>query len=202
MPTLDDITILQTNNKVAMGDPVAVVDKSSSGSSRVEQFPLGLAAQGFTHAYVINYDHTAFTGSSGLTTKTIALHTFSATERLSVVRVISTELFAPAAGETLSACTVDVGETSDIDEFIIAYDVKAATGSTNGFIDNSGAAMTGTYAVPVIDNPADDEVFLFTLTVAGSGVTLDDMTAGQVVILADIFDIADYKDCVIPHHLL
>ena len=201
MPTLDDITTLQTNNKVTMGDPVAVVDQSSSGSSRVEQFPLGLAAQGFTHAYVINYDHTDFTGSSGLTTKTIALHTFSATERVSVVRAVCTELFAPASGETLSSCTVDVGETSDPDEFIDAYDVMLASGTVNGFIDNSGSAMTGTYASPVIDNPAD-EVFLFTLTVAGSGVTLDDMTAGQVVILADVFDIADYKDCVPRHHLL
>ena len=199
MPTLDDITTLQLNSKVAMGDAVAVVDKSSSGSSRVEQFPLGLASQGYTHAYVINFDHSNFTGGSG-TSASINLHTFSATERLTKVRAVCTELFVPAAGETASAITIDVGETSDIDEFIDAFDVRTGSATVNTFIDNSGD-IAGTVAVPAIDDPAN-EVFLLTLTVAGTGVTVNDMTAGQVVILADVFDIADYKDCVPRHHLL
>mgnify|MGYP001401904477 CR=1 FL=1 len=206
MPTLDDITILQTNNKVAMNDPVAVVDKSSSGSSQVEQFPLGLAAQGFTHAYVINYNHTAFTGNTDTAASTISqaitLHTFSATERVSVVRAVCTELFAPASGETSNGITVDVGETSDADEFIDAFDVRTGSATVNTFIDNSSSDMTGTYASPVIDDPAQEN-FIVTLTVGSSdnSVHINDLTAGQVVILADIFDIADYKDCVTPLHL-
>tara|TARA_B100000131_G_scaffold108404_1_gene105266 strand:+ start:2125 stop:2748 length:624 start_codon:yes stop_codon:yes gene_type:complete len=206
MPTLDDITILQTNNKVAMNDPVAVVDKSSSGSSQVEQFPLGLAAQGFTHAYVINYDHTSFTGNTAgaasSISQAITLHTFSATERLSVVRAVCTELFAPASGETSNGMTIDVGETSDPDEFIDAFDVRTGSATVNTFIDNSGSAMTGTYTNPVIDDPANEDLIV-TLTVGSSdnSVHINDLSAGQVVILADIFDIADYKDCVTPLHL-
>ena len=198
MPTLDDITTLQLNSKLAMGDAVAVVDKSSSGSSRVEQFPLGLASQGYTHAYVINYDHTNFTGGSG-TTATINLHTFSATERLTKVRAVCAELFAPAVGETASGISIDVG-IDDIDEYIDNFDVRTGSATVSTFIDNSGD-ITGTVAVPVITDPPS-EVLRLTLTVAGSGVTVTDLTAGQVVVLADIFDIADYKDCVIRHHIL
>ena len=157
MPTLDDITTLQTNAKVAINDPVAVVDKSSSGSSRVEQFPLGLVAQGFTHAWVINHDHTNFTGSGGSATQVdFILHTFTATERLTKVKCIVTEAFTSA--DTLSGLSINVGE---------------GTGGT-----------------------------LLVRTDLSGGATADDMTAGQMVILADIFDLSDYKDCVTPLHLL
>ena len=201
MPTLDDITILQTNAKVAINDPVAVVDKSSKGSSRVEQFPLGLIAQGFTAAWVINFDHPNFTGNTapaaGSISQTIDLHTFSSTERLTKVRAIVTELFAPAAGETSNGMTIDVGESGDTDNFINNMNVRTGSADLYSQADNSGTGLSGTIENPVIDNP-DDEVLKFTLTVSSSddSVHINDLSAGQVVVLADIYDLADYKDCV------
>lgn len=201
MPTLDDITILQTNAKVAINDPVAVLDKSSKGSSRVEQFPLGLIAQGFTAAWVINFDHPNFTGNTapaaGSISQTIDLHTFSSTERLTKVRAIVTELFAPAAGETSNGMTIDVGESGDTDNFINNMNVRTGSADLYSQADNSGTGLSGTIANPVIDNP-DEEVLKFTLTVGSSdnSVHINDLSAGQVVVLADIYDLADYKDCV------
>ena len=201
MPTLDDITILQTNAKVAINDPVAVVDKNSKASSRVEQFPLGLIAQGFTAAWVINFDNPNFTGNTasaaGSISQTIDLHTFSSTERLTKVRAIVTELFAPAAGETSNGMTIDVGESGDTDNFIDGMNVRTGSATLYSQEDNSGSGLSGTIADPAIDDPAD-QVLKFTLTVGSSdnSVHINDLSAGQVVVLADLYDLADYKDCV------
>ncbi len=199
MPTLDDITTLQTNAKVAINDPVAVVDKSSSGSSRVEQFPLGLIAQGFTHAWVINHDNSNFTSGSG-TTASFNIHTFTSTERLTKIRAVVTELWLPAAGETATGFHIDIGESGDsgTDNLIDAIDMRTTLYNQE---DNTGAGLAGDIANPAIDDPANESITVL-LTVSGTGVTVDDMTAGQLVVLADIYDLADYKDCVTPLHLL
>jgi hypothetical protein len=196
MPTLDDITILQTNNKVAINDPVAVVDKSSSGSSRVEQFPLGLIAQGFTHAWCINYNHTNFTGSGGSATQVdFILHTFTATERLTKVKCIVTEAFTSA--DTLSGLAINVGEgTGSIGSLVDG--VQGITLNDNE--TNTGSGLSGTLADPAEDNPTDGT--LLVRTDLSGGATADDMTAGQFVVLADIYDLSDYKDCVVRDHLL
>ncbi len=58
MPTLDDLSTLDTNAAVAANDLIAISDSSASGrgGSKVRKLPAALATFGFSHAFRIDYD--------------------------------------------------------------------------------------------------------------------------------------------------
>ncbi len=188
MPTLDDTTTLQKNVAIAANDYLVVSNTDSGGGSRIQQIPSALAVEGFTHAWVVNYDNaTLAADSSG--TAAISLYTFSANQIVTKARLIVTEAFTNSA--TMNTCPIDVGQSGDSGDDDI---IDECAGHTIGFEENSGASLTG-----------DNEAQNFTPTTDGTleltfkpsdSATTNNFTAGQVVLLMAITTISDYKDLV------
>tara|TARA_R110002051_G_scaffold324489_1_gene422003 strand:+ start:1511 stop:2098 length:588 start_codon:yes stop_codon:yes gene_type:complete len=192
MPTLDDITTLQTNAGVAPNDAFAVVDRSSSGSSRVEQVPAALLTQGYSHAWVVNYDSPTLTGAgASATTAFFNLKDFTTTDHIRKVKVIVTEAFT-GSGATFTQLEIDVGESGDSGKD--NYVTNAAGKSLYTIAENTG----GTLAAPpnAVYVETDDGGSLHLTLTATGGHKIDVLAAGQVVVLADIFDPADFKNIV------
>ena len=181
MPTLDDTSTLDKNAAIAANDALTISNKDLGGSSKIQQVPAALVAEGFTHAWVVNYDNATLAADSA-GAATVVLHSFSSNNIVTKARVIITKVFT-ATG--MSALSLDLGESgdSDSDNF-----VDAISGAALGSEENTGASLSGT-AVFVPAGTLD-------LTFTPSGATTDQLEAGQVVVLATITAIADYVDIV------
>tara|TARA_R100000655_G_scaffold107904_1_gene158975 strand:+ start:509 stop:1084 length:576 start_codon:yes stop_codon:yes gene_type:complete len=188
MPTLDDTTTLQKNVAIAANDALTIANKDSAASSQIQQIPAALAVEGFTHAWVVNYDNaTLAADSSGACA--LSLYTFAANQIVTKARLLVTEAFTNSA--TMNTCPIDVGQSGDSGDDDI---IDACAGHTIGFEENSGGSLTG-----------DNEAQNFTPTASGTleltftpsdSATCNNFTAGQVVLLMAITTIADYKDIV------
>jgi hypothetical protein len=190
MPTLDDTPTLDQLVAVSPQDSLLVSEKGGSGSSLVRRIPAALTNLGFTHAWVVNYDNSTIAADTD-TTADVPLHTRTTTEKISNMWVICTEAFTKAAGAAFTTYKIDIGDTTDgdRDNFIDDFDAKVV----NSIAQNTGGSIGGSAAVAL----AGDIV----LRVTANGANLDDTAAaagatGQVVVLATIYDVADFKDIV------
>ena len=112
MPTLDDTTTLQKNVAVAANDYLVISNTDAGGGSRIQQVPAALAVEGFTHAWVINYDNAELAAQSGSgTAEAITLLSFASDQFLKKARVMVTEAFTSSG--SMSALSIDLGESGD-----------------------------------------------------------------------------------------
>jgi len=185
MPTLDDTTTLQKNVAIAANDAVCISNKDSSASSQIQQAPAALAVEGFSHAWLINYDNSTLAAADNASAINFDLFTFGANHRLNKARLVVPVAFA---GSGLSDATVVVGvEDDNADGLIESISVNAITAaeSTGDLVDTK---LEGA------NNPTDADTLRLTFDPAGCNN--DDLTAGQLVLLVNIIDISDYKDLV------
>ena len=193
MPTLDDTTTLQTNSAVAGNDALLISNKDSGGSSLIQQVPAALIREGFSHAFLFNFDNATLAADATENAITFDLYTFVAGDKINLVRLVTTKAFTgdDGAGGSLSGCVVAVGsQSADPDGFITNTDVRSV-----GFVDNTGALIDGEadviggYNIPTAGHT-------LRVTFNPAGVNNNELTAGQFVVLANIVNAANYADCV------
>ena len=171
MPSLDDIEIIQKLSAAAADDVVPVTDVDSTASSKVKHIPVALVGQGFTHAFVVNYDNaTVAAQTTADTDETVSLISIPQNSFVDKVRVIVPTAFA---GTTALNIFVGRGGTgSDPDGYIASLDATSITGA-----QNTGA---------LIDTDIESDV------VTAADATLD--ITFDPAVLASITEIADYAN--------
>lgn len=184
MPTLDDTTTLDKNVAIAANDSLVISNKDASGGSSIQQVPAALAVEGFTHAWLINYDHATLSASSS-GTETIDLYTFASDQFLKKARIMVTEIFTSSG--SLSSMSVDLGEAADSDSDNF---VDAVNGLAINMEENSGGGLSATTGY------ASEPGGTLRTSFTPGTVALSTLTAGQVVILVALTTITDYKDIV------
>ena len=193
MPTLDDTTTLQTNSAVAGNDALLISNKDSGGSSLIQQVPAALIREGFSHAFLFNFDNATLAADSSDGAIDFDVYTFVAGDKINLVRLVATKAFTgdDGSGGSLSGATVTVGVNgADADGLIEAASVTAV-----GFFDNTGdlidgeADVVGGFNIPTAGHT-------LRITFDPAGVNNNQLTAGQFVVLANIVNAANYADCV------
>lgn len=188
MPSLDDLSILAQHIALAADDLVPISDSDSKASSRVKQVPVALIGEGFTHAFVVNYDNAEVAGESvNDTDELVSLMSIPQNSIVSKVRAIVTTAFA---GTTALNIFVGRGGTGADDNGYIA----SFSGLAKGAKQNTGELIDTALEIDVVT--ASDATLDITFDPAANGEALADLTAGQVVVLAAITEIADYADLV------
>ena len=188
MPTLDDTTTLQSNVALAGNDSLVISNKDSKSSSQIQQVPAGMVGQGFSHAWLVNYDNTSIAATTGHAATNIDLHTFAANDRVNKVRLCVTKAFT---GPSLSAVSIVVGVN---DDDVNGY-IESASGFAVGIFENTGDLIDSFAEVGVTqNNPTDADTLR--VTVDPTGCDNADLTGGQFVILANIVDPTSYADLV------
>ena len=185
MPTLDDTTTLQQNIAVAANDSICISNADSSGSSKIQQVPAAIIAQGFTHAFVVNYDNATIAAGGADTHKHVKLLDVPANSLIAKVRLVITEAFAG-----LTTCVGSVGRADDGGQYIATFDLTAVYGK-----ENTGSALTTADDSEMTNHTGDTDLKM-TFDPSTGGENLANLTAGQVVVLASITEGADYKDLV------
>jgi len=188
MPTLDDLSTLDTNAAVAANDLIAISDSSASGrgGSKVRKLPAALATFGFSHAFRIDYDSAsaakAATGSG-------EVNLLSLVEG-SIVTDCAVMVSSNFDGPAISSYLIDVGVTADPNGFVAAFEMENSTAlltkNTGGKLDDE--EETGGHVV------GSSQSLSFTLTAVGAN--LDTATAGSCIILANILVPADFATLV------
>ena len=187
MPTLDDTTTLQKTVAVAANDYLVISNTDAGGGSRIQQVPAALAVEGFTHAWVINYDNAELAAQSGSgTAEAITLLSFASDQFLKKARVMVTEAFTSSG--SMSALSIDLGESGDTGDDNL---VDAVNGLTINMEENTGSSLSSATG-GLTSEPAGT----LELTLDPTGVALNTLTAGQVVVLVSLTTITDYKDIV------
>ena len=193
MPTLDDTTTLQTNAAVAGNDALLISNKDSGGSSLIQQVPAALIREGFSHAFLFNFDNPSLAADSTDGAIDFDVYTFVAGDKINLVRLVATKAFTgdDGAGGSLSGANVTVGiYDGDVDGLI-----EAASVTSVNFFDNTGdlidgeADVIGGFSIPT----ASDTL---RITFDPAGVNNNELTAGQFVVLANIVNPTNYADCV------
>ena len=188
MPTLDDLSILPKINGLSANDLVPVADASGSysGSSKVKALPAALVAQGFTHAWVINYNNAQL----------LAQTTDDADEVITLMAIPTNSVIDKAR---LVVTTAFAGLT-DVNAF-----VGRSAGNTNGYINSKSLLATdvvqNTGSEIALVNELDvvttsDQTLIITFDPEENNQALSDLTAGQVVVLVSLTQIADYANLV------
>tara|TARA_R100000152_G_C6715829_1_gene142591 strand:+ start:69 stop:641 length:573 start_codon:yes stop_codon:yes gene_type:complete len=187
MPTLDDTTTLQKTVAVAANDYLVISNTDAGGGSRIQQVPAALAVEGFTHAWVINYDNAELAAQSGSgTAEAITLLSFASDQFLKKARVMVTEAFTSSG--SMSALSIDLGESGDSGDDNL---VDAVNGLTINMEENTGASLYSS-----VGGLSTEPAGTLELTLDPTGVALNTLTAGQVVVLVSLTTITDYKDIV------
>ena len=185
MPTLDDVKILAKQVAVAANDCLPLSDVDSNASSVVKQVPAALIGQGFTHAWVINYNNAELLAQgTDDTDEVITLASIPANSVIDKARLVVTTAF-----DGLTAVNAFVGRTADPDGYIASTSLLSKT-----VADNTGAEIDTVNELDVVT--ASDQSLLLTFDPAGNGEALDELTAGQVVVLISLTEIDDYADLV------
>jgi hypothetical protein len=182
MPTLDDTPILRNLVALKANDLIPVSDTSASGS-KVVKVPAALLAQGFTHAFRIDYNNAELLAETvDDTDEQITLMAIPANSVIDKVRVVVTTAFTG-----LTACNVFVGRTADDDGYI-----TLASGSVlaKTVIQNTGAEIDTINELDVIT--ASDQNLLITFDPGANAEALDELTAGSLIVLVSLTEIADY----------
>ena len=187
MPTLDDTTPLAKNVAVAANDSLVVSNFDLAGGTKIQQVPAALAVEGFTHAWVINYDNAELAAQAGSgTAEPITLYTFVSDQFLKKARVMITEVFTSSG--SMSALSIDLGESGDSGDDNL---VDAISGLAISAEENTGASLSS-----ALGGLATEPAGTLELTFDPTGVALNTLTAGQAVVLVALTTITDYKDIV------
>tara|TARA_R100001082_G_scaffold43108_1_gene22901 strand:- start:1207 stop:1776 length:570 start_codon:yes stop_codon:yes gene_type:complete len=186
MPTLDDTTTLQKNVAVAGNDSLVISNKDSSASSLVQQVPAAQVLGGFSHAWLFNFDSPTYAVASDSTT--VDLLTITSTQFVDNAAVVVTKVFNPSG-----TATIEVGiEDDDADGYIDGADLK-----TIAYLRGTGDLLEtpAENAAVAVHNPTDGDTLRVTFANGGSQ-NLSTATTGQVVVLVNIVDTAEYVDLI------
>lgn len=184
MPTLDDLPITPSLVALKANDLIPVSDSSVS-QAKVRSVPAALVAQGFTHAFRVDYNHAELLAQgTDDTDEVITLMAIPANSVVDRVRLVVTTAFVG-----LTACNVFVGRTADPDGYIAAVSALAKT-----VVANTGAEIDVVHELDVVT--AADQNLLITFDPATGSEALDELTAGSLVVLVSLTEIADYAAIV------
>ena len=167
MPTLDDTTTLQKNAAVAANDAICISNANSSASSQIEQVPAGIVGQGFTYAFVVNYDNATIAAGGADTHKYVKLLDIPANSIITKVRMVITTAFAG-----LTSCVGMVGRLNDGAQYIASLDLTSLNGK-----ENTGSVMTTADDTELFTGTTSD--LLFTIDPSTGGENLANLTAGR-----------------------
>lgn len=185
MPTLDDIPSLSKNVAVQANDLLPLSGLISSNQSTVKSVPAALIAQGFTHAWVINYNNSEVDAQvTDDTDEAITLMAIPANSVITKARAVVTTAFAG-----LTAVNIFLGRTAVTDGYLASFSALAKT-----VVENTGAEIDTVNEIDVVT--ASDQNLILTFDPATNAEALDELTAGQVVILLSLTEIADYANLV------
>lgn len=192
MPTLDDLPVIPKLVALSANDLIPVSDSSASGAgpSKVKHIPAALAAQGFTHAWVINYDNALLKAqTTNATAQAITLLSVPANSVVTDVRVAVTTLFAAVgASPAITDLTAIVGKTGTTNAYITALDIDTAG---TQIVNNTGTLIDGKNEADYLSSATN-----LVLTITPTGGKLSQLTAGQIVVLANIQTLSDYANLV------
>jgi hypothetical protein len=143
---------------------------------------------GFTHAWVINFDNTELAAqSSNNTDEEITLGAIPANSIITKAMFVVTEAFAGC-----TACNAFLGRTADKDGYIESTSVLAKTAKVN----IAGDEIDAFGEVDVVTASDQSVILTFDPATPSPAEQLDDLTAGQLVVLLAMSEIADFKDIV------
>lgn len=185
MPTLEDLPITPKLVALKANDLLPVSD-SSEGACKVKQVPAALIAQGFTHAFRLDYNNAELAAqTTDDTVEAITLMAIPANSIVNNVRLVVTTAFAG-----ITACTAYVGRTADPDGYIAAVTVKAVGAKANTGVYNDSDIETDVIT-------ASDQNLLITFDPGANADALDEMTAGSLIVLVSLTEIADYANIAV-----
>jgi len=192
MPTLDDLPTIPKLVSLSANDLIPVSDSSASGSgaSKVKHIPAALAAQGYTHAWVINFNNAELKAQvTNATAEAITLLTIPANSAVVDVLVAVPTLFAAVgASPAITDLTAVVGKTGTTNAYITALDIDSGT---TRIVNNTGASIDLKSEADYLTSATD-----LILTITPTGGKLSELTAGQLVVLANILTLSDYANLV------
>ena len=182
MPTLDDLPIIPKNVAVKANDLLPLSDASAGWGNKAVAVPAALIGQGFTHAFRIDYNNAELVANTtNDLDETITLMAIPANSIVDKARLV---VVTPFAG--ITALNAFVGRTADTDGYIASVDIKTAVTAKG----NTGAYIDSDVETDVIT--ASDQNLLITFDPAANGDSLDSLTAGSLVVLVSLTEIADY----------
>lgn len=192
MPTLDDLSAVQKLVALSANDIIPVSDSSvsSAGTSKIKHIPAALAAQGYTHAWLVNFNNASLKAQASAGTVTLTLMSIPANSAVVDARVVVPTSFATpgATSPALSAATLVVGKTGTTDSYITSVNLLSPAAR---IVNNTGTTID---LKSEADNLTSATNLLATFTSTGNGFTT--LNAGQVLILANIQTVADYVDLI------
>jgi len=187
MPTLDDTPTLAKNVAVAANDAVCISNFDLDGGTKIQQVPAALIGHGFTHAWVLNYNNAEVADQDGTNTdEAISLITISAYSVVTKAMFVVTEAFAG-----LTACNAFLGRSDNVNGYIESTSLLAKIAKVNV----AGDKIDAFGEVDFIGNESDQDVVV-TFDPHTNGENLQGLTAGQLVVLVALTEIADFKDIV------
>lgn len=185
MSSFLDIPILEPNVAVKANDLLALSD-SSVLDGPTKKVVAALIAQGFTHAFRVDYNNAELVAQdTNDTAEAITLMAIPANSVVDKARVVVTTAFTG-----LTACNVFVGRTADPDGYVASTSALAKT-----VVQSTGAEIDTINELDVIT--ASDQSLLVTFDPGSNTEALADLTAGSVVILVSLTEIADYADIAV-----
>lgn len=186
MPTLEDLHSLSRSRPVAANDLVPLTYlPSASNPPSVSSAPAALIAQGFTHAWVVNFNNSELLAQgTDDTDEVITLQAIPANSVVTKARAVVTTAFTG-----LTALNIFLGRTADADGYLTSFSGLAKT-----VVENTGAEIDTVNEIDVIT--AAGQNLLLTFDPGTNAEALDELTAGQVVILVSLTEIADYANLV------
>tara|TARA_R100000655_G_scaffold29884_1_gene60388 strand:+ start:151 stop:645 length:495 start_codon:yes stop_codon:yes gene_type:complete len=151
-----------------------------SGPSKIKQVPAGIITKGFTDAYVVNFNNSELLAQgTDNTDELITLFTTPANSAVTRVRVVVT---VPFAG--ITACNISVGDADGVDHFIAAVSVLDEL-----VVENTGAELD---TKQEIEFNTATKAFNINFDPASNGDELQELTAGQLIVLVEVVDADDY----------
>ena len=186
MPTLDDTPTLAKNVAVAANDSLVASNFDLGGGTKIQQVPAAQILGGYSHAWLFNFDSATYAVGSASTT--VDLLTITSTQFVDNAAVVVTKVFNPSG-----TATIEVGiEDDDADGYIDGVDLK-----TVAYVRGNGDLLEtpAEDAAVAVHNPTDGDLLRVTFA-NGSAQNLSTATTGQVVVLVNIVDTADYVDLI------
>ena len=200
MPTLDDLPYLaKLAAPIQASDLLPISETSLTGAtSRIRAVPAALATQGFTHLYVINFDHPLIRATAAAGTATIDLLTIPAAGRFVIekVKMVCTRNFAAPTGLTSATVTVLDTQGSPV-TYVAGIDADSTTAAPFARLYNVATTVASASNTNTQSTLANNVVIRTTVALAGTA-TGANLTAGQIVIALAVHDLNDYADIVTP----
>ena len=180
MPTLDDLPIIPKLAAIQANDLIAV-SETSTGCSRVRAVPAALIAQGFTHAWRIDYNNSGLLGeTTDNTNVVVSLGLIAAGSMVERARMVVVTEFAG-----ITALTAQLGRTGSDAGYLAAADI---IGGARVFQD-TGSLILADNDMDVVTGA--DQYLIVTFN-PGSSDAVDELTAGSLYILVSMTKLADY----------